>query len=355
MYGVDMNDELMLSVDIVILLKNKVIADKLLIEALRLAGERGSLLAACRALGISYSRIWERIAKAERILGTKLVEAKRGGKGGGGIKLTPIAKKLIEIYREGLEILRPCMEIMGKIPSIERPIPELTIMGSHDPLLEKLIGIIRSYGVKDIEVHWVGSLGGLASLILEEADIASIHLLDSNTNTYNIEYLKRFMLINKAILVRGYLREIGFALRPKLGLSKIDEVIEMMRKGLLRFANRNPGSGTRILFENILRKYGIDFSRVRGFETEYRTHFETISAVATGNADLCLAPYYLAKLYNLNFIHVTWEHYDFVIMRSRLKKRAVQLFIETLKSEKEMINSLPGYKALNNTGEKIVS
>ncbi|RLG88072.1 MAG: MolR family transcriptional regulator [Thermoprotei archaeon] len=346
------SDELTLNIEITIMLRNKVVADKLLIEALRLAEERGSLLAACRALGISYSRIWERVARAERILGMKLVETRRGGRGGGGIKLTPIAKKLIETYGRGLEVLRPCIEIMGRAPSIEKPIPELSIIGSHDPLLEKLIGIVRSCGVKDIEVHWVGSLGGLASLILGEADIAGIHLLDPSTNTYNAEYLKRFMLISKAILVKGYLREMGFALRPKLELNKMDEIIEMMRKGLLRIANRNPGSGTRVLLENILRRYGIDFSKVKGFETEYKTHFETISAVATGNADLCLAPYYLAKLYNLNFIHITWEHYDFVIMRSRLKKRAVQLFIETLKSEKEMINSLPGYKALNNTGEK---
>ena len=57
------------------------------------------------------------------------------------------------------------------------PPPELAVIGGHNPPLEHLISILRSKGLRDIEVQWVGSLDGLVSIISGEADIVDIHLM----------------------------------------------------------------------------------------------------------------------------------------------------------------------------------
>ncbi|MEB2836350.1 MAG: LysR family transcriptional regulator, partial [Desulfurococcales archaeon] len=53
--------------------KGRVVVDEDLGLALVVVERMGSLLAASRILGIAYSRLWERLARAERILGEPLV------------------------------------------------------------------------------------------------------------------------------------------------------------------------------------------------------------------------------------------------------------------------------------------
>lgn len=345
--------EFEVDVDVRILYKGQVVADRLLIDVLKVASERGSLLAACRCLGVSYSRVWDRISRAEKVLGMKIIEARRGGKGGGGVTLTPIAKKLVDFYGRILDELRPCIEVLGKAPSKVTKMPDLTIIGSHDPLLEKFIGLARSYGIEDIEVHWVGSLGGLAALVLGEADVACSHLLDENTGVYNVKFIRKFMLEDKVLLIKGYQREMGLILRPGLNIDDLDKLIEMLGRGILRIANRNEGSGTRLLLKYILKRYGIDPQNVRGFGTEYKTHEETVNTVLRGGADLCLAPRYLAEVYGLKFIHVRWEDFDFIVLKNRMNKKYVSTFFEIIRRSTDIIKSIPGYRLSTEFGKVI--
>lgn len=340
-------------VEVYLLYKGEVILDHKLAEVLKLIEKKGSILAACRSLGIPYSRIWERIVKAERVLGIKLVEAKRGGKGGGGTVLTPEAKNVLKIYYEALSKVRPCASLLGRTPTIEKPSPELAVIGSHDPVLEHIIGILRSRGLKDIEVQWVGSLGGLASIILGEADIAGVHLFDYNTKTYNIPFIEKFLLKNEVALVKGYERELVFAMKPTLDLNDIHEIVNGLASGRLTLANRIKGAGTRVYLDYILKSYGIDSRNVKGYETEYRTHFDVASAVAMGKADICLTLRHIAHLYSLKTIHVTWEPYDFIVPLSKLNKHSVKLFFNTLKEAKSIIEKFIGYKVSKNIGEVI--
>ena len=72
-----------------------------LVKALRAVRESGSLRAAAERLGMSYRRLWERIQRAEKLLGVRLVERGRRGS-----RLTPEAEKLLQAYTEALERLR---------------------------------------------------------------------------------------------------------------------------------------------------------------------------------------------------------------------------------------------------------
>ncbi|HYA33239.1 MAG TPA: LysR family transcriptional regulator [Candidatus Bathyarchaeia archaeon] len=62
----------------------------------------GSISAAARELGMSYRYALERINVVEKRLGRSLVERTRGGKYGGGAKLTPCGYELLEDYK-GME------------------------------------------------------------------------------------------------------------------------------------------------------------------------------------------------------------------------------------------------------------
>ncbi len=67
-------------------------------EILKAIDNYGSIHKASESLGMSYRKMWSLLANAEKNLGKKLVEKKRGGKNGGYTKLTDSAKELIEMY-----------------------------------------------------------------------------------------------------------------------------------------------------------------------------------------------------------------------------------------------------------------
>jgi molybdate transport system regulatory protein len=62
----------------------------------------GSISAAARKLGMSYRYALERITIVEKRLGRQLVDRMRGGREGGGAKLTALGRELLEDYR-GME------------------------------------------------------------------------------------------------------------------------------------------------------------------------------------------------------------------------------------------------------------
>ncbi len=63
----------------------------------------GSISKAAKETGLTYKKAWSYIKAMEERLGEPLVETKIGGAGGGGSKLTPLAKRLIEDFDKVLE------------------------------------------------------------------------------------------------------------------------------------------------------------------------------------------------------------------------------------------------------------
>lgn len=68
---------------------------KMLLEAIH---KYGSISKAGRELGISFRKAWGYIHSMEELLGTKLVETRVGGRGGGGATLTAEARDLLVRY-----------------------------------------------------------------------------------------------------------------------------------------------------------------------------------------------------------------------------------------------------------------
>lgn len=69
------------------------------IDLLAAADELGSLRAAAAAFSVSYRVAWEKLHQIERCLGVRLLEGRSGGAGGGGSRLTPAGRDLVQRYR----------------------------------------------------------------------------------------------------------------------------------------------------------------------------------------------------------------------------------------------------------------
>ena len=64
----------------------------------------GSIVAAAKELKMSYRAVWGKIKSAEQRLGGPLLTRQVGGASGGGSELTPLARNLIEKFRQ-LQVL----------------------------------------------------------------------------------------------------------------------------------------------------------------------------------------------------------------------------------------------------------
>jgi putative molybdopterin biosynthesis protein len=234
---------------------------------------------------------------------------------------------------------------------------DLYIVGSHDLGLDRLIPLMRGYKVKTI---YVGSIGGIMSVKRGEADIAGIHLVDSETMEYNIPFLKKYGVDN-AYLIKGYMREQGIIV-PKGNPHGIKDVRDIIEKNL-RIVNRGRNTGTRILLDSILREIakeeGMAFdelvSRIRGYYYEAKTHTAVATAIAQGRADAGIGIRAAAHMYGLDFIALGWERYDFLVQKARIGKEAVKAFLEILRSSEfaEILSSIPGYIVPKDIGEII--
>src|SRR5437879_2144692 len=89
--------------------------------------------------------------------------------------------------------------------------------------------------------------------------------------------------------------------------------------------NRNPGSGTRVLIDQLLGA-----ARPAGYLTEARSHNAVAAAVAQGRADWGVAIATVAADAGLGFLPFQDEQYDFVVPRTCWERPAVRAFCALL-------------------------
>lgn len=78
-------------------------------DLLEAIGETGSITAAARRMGMSYRRAWLLVETMNQCFRAPLVEAARGGKGGGGARLTPLGREALARYRTMEAKARACV------------------------------------------------------------------------------------------------------------------------------------------------------------------------------------------------------------------------------------------------------
>lgn len=171
--------------------------------------------------------------------------------------------------------------------------------------------------------------------------MGAIHLLDTQSGKYNISYIEKYFN-NDVTLVKGVKRIQGIMVKKGNPLNI--KTIEDLKK--VRFVNRQRGSGTRILLDFLLDKNGISRGEINGYTNEEFTHTAVAALVKADNADAGLGIYSAAKMYDLDFIPICNEEYDFIIDNRFINDFKVKAFISVLKSEtfKNRLDELGGYK-----------
>jgi molybdate-binding protein len=113
----------------------------------------------------------------------------------------------------------------------------------------------------------------------------------------------------------------------------------------LRFVNRQRGSGTRVLVDQLLHAQHVDPSSVRGYATEEFTHLAVAATVAAGNADAGFGLEAAARQFRLAFVPVVEERYLLACRRSALRQPAVARLRELLatRAARRAIVRLAGY------------
>ena len=232
------------------------------------------------------------------------------------------------------------IELIKDLSEIEKA---LIVTGSHDPLIDEVADMLKITGCDfTLTSSHVGSMGAITAIKNKQAHLGGIHLLDTQTGVYNESYIKKYFPDGGVRLVKGVGRVQG--LMVKKGNPLKIESFSDITKG--RYVNRQPGSGTRILCDFLMKKYSIDKKDVEGYRNEEFTHTAVAALIAGGNADCGLGIYSAAKMYDLDFIEICVEEYDFLIDEQSFDSAKVKAFLETIKSPtfKERLAEMGGYK-----------
>ncbi len=336
-------DQIRVRKDVVLVYRGHIILDSKLAKILEEVERRGSLLAAVRSQGVSYSWAWSRINKSEELMGERLISVRRGGSRGGGAVLTDLGRELLNMYRDALTDGRADARA------------EASLAGGYDPLLERMVERLTDR----LDIYWTSSVGSIARLISGEVDVASIHLYDPESGEFNLPFMERFRLTDSTVLIRGYDREMGLMFRRDL---EVECLTDVMERGL-RYVNLSPGSATRLLADSMLklkmRELGLeerDPSKVvRGYDMQVRTHMGVAKKIARGEADVGFGIREVAETFGLGFLRVMWESYDFLVSRKSLRNPLIEEFLNTLGSEemKLLSEGLRGYRIPKDSGQVI--
>ena len=251
----------------------------------------------------------------------------------------------VEGYEAGEKVR---VELMRPMKEIEQT---LVITGSHDPLIDEAIDIMRrTWPDSFVASSHVGSMGGIMAVKRGEAHLGGVHLLDEASGEYNRAYIRKYIPEGGVRLVRCVQRSQGLmaAKGNPLGIRGIEDLTR------LRYVNRQKGSGTRILLDYLLKQSGINAEIVTGYEREEITHTAVAAAVASGTADAGMGILSAARIYDLDFIPICEEEYDLLISESAWSMDSVQRLISVLQSDEfaARLEKLGGYQ-LDQPGEII--
>jgi len=192
---------------------------------------------------------------------------------------------------------------------------DLIAIGSHCVGFDQVLGLLADEGFR-VKSIAVGSTAGLVALARGEGDVAGVHLLDAASGEYNEPFLPEGIR-----LIRGYGRRQGIAFRRDDTLADVettDELIAALRSPLRRMINRNPGSGTRILIDDLLAGFQPD-----GYLHQARTHHAVAAAIEQKRADWGMTLDNIAAAAGLGFFFIAEERYDVAVAPDRWDRPAV--------------------------------
>lgn len=201
--------------------------------------------------------------------------------------------------------------------------------------------------------NYIGSIDGLTALYRGLASAVTTHLWDSDTNTYNVPYVRRLLPGHHTLIINLAYRTAGFYVAK--GNPKNITAWQDLTKPGVRFVNRERGSGARVLLDEKLYTLGINHNLITNYSHEEPSHVAVASCVARGDADVGVGIEKIALQVNaLDFVPLQQERYDLVIRKEDMPKPEFQALLSVIQSKsfRNEVLGIGGYD-LRQLGEVI--
>lgn len=317
-----------------------------LIDLLGRVQATGSIAGAAKGVGLSYRNAWGLLTVWGERLGHALVVKVRGR----GSRLTPLGARLVDIDLKVRQRLAPYIasaeeEIARGLSEALKPEPaRLKLYASHDMVMLRLTEFLRQAGI-DADLQVRGSFESLSLFAEERCDVAGFHCPRGVLGAPIWVQYRPLIKVRRHFLVRLAARTQGMMLRAGNPLG-IRGVADFLRPEV-RFLNRQPGSGTRLLLDLLLREARIDAADIPGYRAVEHTHSAVAALIATGQADVGLGIEAAARAAALDFIPLVIEDYLLAIRQDQLDQPALRGLLAVLQGDafRHMVTDLPGYDA----------
>ncbi len=234
--------------------------------------------------------------------------------------------------RHSQQVAAPVQKVTVQSSLLYGESPQKTplIISGQDVILDILSNHLHQYGIQALRAY-VGSFESLLSLYQDNVQAATCHLWDSDTDTYNLPYIRRLMPGVHALAVNLTYRMQGFYVK-KGNPKEITSWKDLTRPDV-SILNRRKGTGSRILLDEHLFHMGISSGSVNGYENEMSSHLTVATAIVEGQADVGIGTGRVIKQFpDLDFIPVQRERYDLVIKKEMYQSPEIQAMLQVLRS-----------------------
>jgi putative molybdopterin biosynthesis protein len=321
-----------------------------LVDLLQAVRQHGSISAAAVALDQSYRHVWGELKRWEKELERGLIVWEKGQPA----RLTEFADKLLWAERQAQARLAP--QIQALHSDLERAFAlafddgahVLTLYASHDDALAALREYAAGEARLHLDIRFTGSVDAIAALNQGRCELAGFHVPPLAPEGAAPSLAQRTY---QPLLQPGRHKIIGFARRLQ-GLAvalgnplRLTSLADVERSGA-RFVNRERGTGTRLLAQELLAQAGIEPTRLEGWDRTEPSHAAVAQAVAAGTADAGLVIEAAARSRGLDFVPLAQEHYYLACLKSALDQPPVVALREVLASAgwQERLAQLAGYE-----------
>ena len=314
------------------------------VPLLALVDESGSIAQAATIKGLSYRHAWGLLRALEERLGGALISKERGR----GSVLSELGQAVLRSQRLCGERLDGNLRALASevASDLNRwlmpPADNVRIHASHGYAVAALVTALVERDVA-VDIKYRDSADAVTSLARGDCDLAGFHLPRDDFRAACADTYRRWLDPARHVLVHLTRRKQGLFV-PKGNPKAIGGLADLARDDV-RFVNRQPGSGTRMLLDLALRRIGIDPDRVNGYASTELTHSAIAAFVASGMADVGFGVEPAAHHFGLDFISVVDEDYYFACERAALARPPLANVVELLRGAafRAGVASLDGY------------
>jgi molybdate-binding protein/DNA-binding XRE family transcriptional regulator len=217
------------------------------------------------------------------------------------------------------------------------------VLAGCDPATGLLSHMVEKASGVEIIAAASSSKLALSWLRQGKVHIAGSHLEDPKTGEFNLPFIRKEFPDEDVRVVTFARWEEGLVLAP--GNPKRIRSMDGVAARDVRFVNREPGSGSRALLDQLLRNSGIGVHEIHGYDRIAYGHLAAAWLVASNEADACLATRSAARSFGLDFVPLHTERYDLVMRKQTADLPGVKVFLDVLQRAtlRRKLEVLAGY------------